>query len=114
MEEYCMYFPFSELRKWSKKTAETRRRNCAVLPSVFRKPRILQMQQNPLFDQFVLQAGHIQRRDVIRHGHCQTRSLPRVRAVCRHLARARAPRERPESLARALSGRSWRHARGRG
>ncbi len=27
-----MYFPFSELRKWSKKTAETRRRNCAVLP----------------------------------------------------------------------------------
>ena len=25
-----MYFPFSELRKWSKKTAETRRRNCAV------------------------------------------------------------------------------------
>ena len=36
-----MYFPFSELRKWSKKTAETRRRNCAVLPSVFRKPRIL-------------------------------------------------------------------------
>ena len=23
MEEYCMYFPFSELRKWSKKTAET-------------------------------------------------------------------------------------------
>ena len=32
MEEYCMYFPFSELRKWSKKTAETRRRNCAVLP----------------------------------------------------------------------------------
>ena len=27
-----MYFPLSELRKWSKKTAETRRRNCAVLP----------------------------------------------------------------------------------
>ena len=26
-----MYFPFSELRKWSKKTAEARRRNCAVL-----------------------------------------------------------------------------------
>ena len=26
-----MYFPFSELRKWSKKTAETRRRNCVVL-----------------------------------------------------------------------------------
>ena len=34
MEEYCMYFPFSELRKWSKKTAETRRRNCAVLPLI--------------------------------------------------------------------------------
>ena len=32
MEEYCMYFPFLELRKWSKKAAETRRRNCAVLP----------------------------------------------------------------------------------
>ena len=35
MEEYCMYFPFSELRKWSKKTAETRGRNCAVLPLLF-------------------------------------------------------------------------------
>ena len=34
MEEYCMYFPFSELRKWSKKTDETRRRNCAVLPLI--------------------------------------------------------------------------------
>ena len=34
MEEYCMYFPFSELRKWSKKAAETRRRNCAVLPLI--------------------------------------------------------------------------------
>ena len=32
MEEYCMYFPFSELRKWGKKAAETRRRNCTVLP----------------------------------------------------------------------------------
>ena len=32
MEEYCMYFPFWELRKWGKKAAETRRRNCAVLP----------------------------------------------------------------------------------
>ena len=32
MEEYCMYFPFLELRKWGEKTAETRRRNCAVLP----------------------------------------------------------------------------------
>ena len=29
-----MYFPFSELRKWSKKTAETRRRDCAVLPLI--------------------------------------------------------------------------------
>ena len=28
----ALYFPFSELRKWGKKTAETRRRNCAVLP----------------------------------------------------------------------------------
>ena len=27
-----MYFPFLELRKWGKKAAETRRRNCAVLP----------------------------------------------------------------------------------
>ena len=27
-----MYFPFWELRKWGKKAAETRRRNCAVLP----------------------------------------------------------------------------------
>ena len=34
MEEYCMYFPFSELRKWSKKAAETRRRNCAALPLI--------------------------------------------------------------------------------
>jgi hypothetical protein len=33
MEEYCMYFPFLKLRKWGKKTAETRGRNCAVLPS---------------------------------------------------------------------------------
>ena len=31
----------------------------AAIFSVFRKTRILQMQQNPLFDQFVLQAGHI-------------------------------------------------------
>ena len=31
-----MYFPLSELRKWSKKTAETRRRNCAVLPLIKR------------------------------------------------------------------------------
>ena len=30
-----MYFPFLELRKWGKKAAETRRRNCAVLPYSF-------------------------------------------------------------------------------
>ena len=29
---YCMYFSFFKLKKWGKKTAETRRRNCAVLP----------------------------------------------------------------------------------
>ena len=29
-----MYFLFSELRKWDKKTAETRRRDCAVLPLI--------------------------------------------------------------------------------
>ena len=28
----AQYFPFSELRKLGKKAAETRRRNCAVLP----------------------------------------------------------------------------------
>ena len=27
-----MYFSFFKLKKWGKKTAETRRRNCAVLP----------------------------------------------------------------------------------
>ena len=27
-----MYFPFFELKKWDKKTAEARRHNCAVLP----------------------------------------------------------------------------------
>ena len=32
MEEYCMYFPFFELKKWDKKTAEARRHNCAALP----------------------------------------------------------------------------------
>ena len=32
-EEYCMYFPFLNLRKWGKRTAETRRRNCAALPA---------------------------------------------------------------------------------
>ena len=30
--EYCMYFSFFKLKKWGKKAAETRRRNCAVLP----------------------------------------------------------------------------------
>ena len=30
--ESCMYFSFFKLKKWGKKTAETRRRNCAVLP----------------------------------------------------------------------------------
>ena len=29
---YCMYFSFFKRKKWGKKTAETRRRNCAVLP----------------------------------------------------------------------------------
>lgn len=28
-----MYFSFFKLKKWGKKTAETRGRNCAVLPS---------------------------------------------------------------------------------
>ena len=27
-----MYFSFFKLKKWGKKAAETRRRNCAVLP----------------------------------------------------------------------------------
>ena len=31
-KEYRMYFWFFKLKKWGKKTAETRRRNCAVLP----------------------------------------------------------------------------------
>ena len=31
-KEYCMYFAFFKLKKWGEKTAETRRRNCAVLP----------------------------------------------------------------------------------
>ena len=30
-----MYFPFFKLKKWGKKTAETRRRNCAALPKKF-------------------------------------------------------------------------------
>ena len=29
-----MYFPFLKLRKWGKKAAETRRRDCAVLPKL--------------------------------------------------------------------------------
>ena len=29
-----MYFPFLELRKWCKRSAEIRRRNCAVLPQL--------------------------------------------------------------------------------
>ena len=29
-----MYFPFFKLKKWGKKAAETRRRNCAVLPYI--------------------------------------------------------------------------------
>ena len=29
-----MYFPFLELQKWCKRSAEIRRRNCAVLPKV--------------------------------------------------------------------------------
>mgnify|MGYP006976117095 FL=1 len=29
-----MYFSFFKLKKWRKKTAETRRRNCAVLPKI--------------------------------------------------------------------------------
>ena len=29
-----MYFSFFKLKKWGKKTAETRRRNCAVLPKM--------------------------------------------------------------------------------
>ena len=31
-KESCMYFWFFKRKKWGKKTAETRRRNCAVLP----------------------------------------------------------------------------------
>ena len=29
-----MYFPFSKLKEWGKRTAETRRHNCAVLPYI--------------------------------------------------------------------------------
>ena len=31
-KESCMCFRFFKRKKWGKKTAETRRRNCAVLP----------------------------------------------------------------------------------
>ena len=31
----ALYFSFFKLKKWGKKTAETRRRNCAVLPSYY-------------------------------------------------------------------------------
>ena len=30
-----MYFSFFKRKKWGKKTAETRRRNCAVVPKEF-------------------------------------------------------------------------------
>ena len=30
-----MYFWFFKLKKWGKKAAETRRRNCAVLPKIY-------------------------------------------------------------------------------
>ena len=30
-----LYFSFFKLKKWGKKTAETRRRNCAVLPRIY-------------------------------------------------------------------------------
>ena len=30
-----MYFPFLELQKWHKRSAEIRRRNCAMLPLLF-------------------------------------------------------------------------------
>ena len=29
-----MYFSFFKRKKWDKKTAETRRRNCAVVPKI--------------------------------------------------------------------------------
>ena len=44
-----MYFPFSELRKWSKKTAETRRRNCAVLPLITSRNMYRVRSVNPIF-----------------------------------------------------------------
>ena len=36
-----MYFWFFKLKKWDKKTAETRRRNCAVVPSFSSLPAFL-------------------------------------------------------------------------
>ena len=36
-----MYFSFFKLKKWGKKTAETRRHNCAVLPSIKRLKTVL-------------------------------------------------------------------------
>ena len=38
-----MYFSFFKLKKWGKKTAETRRRNCAVLPYVFAEILVCQV-----------------------------------------------------------------------
>ena len=34
MREYFVYFPFSELRGWVKRTAEARSFHCVVLPLV--------------------------------------------------------------------------------
>ena len=56
-----MYFPFPELRKWGKKTAEARRRNCAVLPWVStedakrlcRPAKVSSFQAEPGFPQYV-------------------------------------------------------------
>jgi len=31
-QEYCMYFKFSKPKDWGKRSGESRRRNCAVLP----------------------------------------------------------------------------------
>ena len=40
-----MYFPFLELQKWCKRSAEIRRRNCTVLPYVFLTKRSRQRGQ---------------------------------------------------------------------
>ena len=37
----ALYFSFFKLKKWGKKTAETRRHNCAVLPSIKRLKTVL-------------------------------------------------------------------------